>query len=84
VMVTVGLDDAGSVRIDGWIDAPDGAGRLRVELRGSSSPREETADDDGRFSFDGVPPGLVQFAFHAPDGEPARLPRSVVTPSIEL
>jgi hypothetical protein len=84
VMVTVGEAGADGVRIDGWIDAPDGAGRLRVELRGSNTPREETADEDGRFSFDGVPRGLVQFAFHAPPGEPARLLRSVVTPAIQL
>jgi hypothetical protein len=42
------------------------------------------ADQDGRFAFDGVAGGFVQFAFHAPDGEPARLARSVVTPAIQV
>jgi hypothetical protein len=94
VMVTIGDDDGGRARIDGWIDAPDGGGRLRVELRRPASPEpdglaaspvaEGVADEDGRFSFDAVPRGFVQFAFHAPSGEPARLPRSVVTPAIQV
>jgi hypothetical protein len=101
VMVTVGDDGGSGVRVDGWIDAPDGAGGLRVELRrpapagagagaggGGAAPagsaRGTVADGDGRFAFDDVEPGLVQFAFHAPDGEPARLSRSVVTPAIQV
>jgi hypothetical protein len=94
VMVTVG-DDGSGARVDGWIDAPDGAGGLRVELRRpvvrpssravvAPSSRETVADEDGRFSFDGVTLGLVQFAFHAPQDEPGRLPRSVVTPAIQV
>jgi protocatechuate 3,4-dioxygenase beta subunit len=91
VMITVGDEGGDGVRVDGWIDAPEGAGGLRVELRRASAApgsapgsRSTVADEDGRFAFDAVAAGFVQFAFHAPEGEPERLPRSVVTPAIQV
>lgn len=85
VMVTVDRGSGGS-RLDGWII--DGAGlriELRIELRVGSGPSRETvADQDGRFSFDGVPSGLVRLVVHPTDGAQLRLVRPVSTPGVEV
>jgi hypothetical protein len=97
VMVTLGEVVGGVVRVDGWI--ADGAGLVVTLRRGAgpgpateshSSDRTTTADDDGRFVFEGVSCGIVQFVFRSPESDPdaappaVRLPRPVVTPGIAL
>ena len=80
VMITVVDRADGLVRIDG-LAAPPAA--LRVELRAAAGAgsRSATADDTGRFVFDGVAHGLVQLVVHAPD---AGVGDKVVTPSLLL
>jgi hypothetical protein len=77
-MVTLTAEPDGSVRVDGW--AAPGAG-LRVELLLADGPRETSADDAGRFVFEGVPRGLAKFAMYVPRGEETS---TVLTPTIEL
>ena len=75
-MVTITPDGEGSVRIDGW--AAPGAG-IRVEILLADGSRETYADDDGRFVFEQLPPGLAKFALHPADGS-----TTVVSPTMEL
>lgn len=81
VMVSISHARGGDVRVDGWIS--DG-GRLQVELRQSGSTRRGTADDDGRFVFDGIGRGLIQLVFLPTAGAARTLPRSVVTPAVQV
>ena len=74
IMISVSDTAPDRVRVDGWLAPP---APLTVELRTRHSPLRTTADDEGRFVFDAVPHGLVQFVVHV-DGSS----RSVVTPSI--
>ena len=74
IMINVSDTAPDRVRVDGWLAPP---ARLTVELRTRHAPMRTEADDEGRFVFDAVPHGLVQFAVHA-DGSQ----RLVVTPSI--
>ena len=76
-MVTIGMQSADRVRLDGWV-AP-GAG-VSVELRIGSDVLRTECDADGRFVFAEVPRGLAQFVLRVPD--PDKLP--VITPSVEL
>ena len=96
-MVTLGEAVAGVVRVDGWI--ADGAGLLVTLRRGAGTrpatepdgtDRTTTADEDGRFAFEGVACGMVQFVFRSPQADPdaappaVQLPRPVVTPGLVL
>jgi hypothetical protein len=88
IMVSIVDILGGLVRLDGWL-AP--ARALRVELRMAGLHPEEpgpshvvTADDTGRFVFEGVAHGLAQLLVHlAGDGEPDT-PAAVITPSLIL
>src|SRR5579875_3433113 len=77
-MITVTPTGADRARIDGW--ATDGAG-VAVELRTVAGSLHTEADDDGRFVFDDVPRGMVQFVVRHPEN--AGLP-PVVTPALEI
>jgi hypothetical protein len=91
IMVTITDLGSDGVRVDGWL-APGGP--LRVELRlrvagGQAGARDGgagreslsvTADDVGRFVFDGVRPGLAQLLVHPIAGGGT----TVVTPSLSL
>jgi hypothetical protein len=77
-MITVTPGSAETARVDGWI-APGGG--VFVELRTASGMLSTTADDDGRFAFEDVPRGVVQFVLR-PDPSTGQPP--VVTPSVEL
>jgi hypothetical protein len=77
-MVTVTATSADHARIDGWIAPGGGVG---VEVRTVDGAMSTTADDDGRFVFEAVARGLVQFVLRPPEGV-AQPP--VVTPSIEI
>ena len=91
IMVTVAdaePADGDGVRLDGWL-AP--AGPLRVELRVTrdrSDPRGEsyavTADQTGRFVFDGISRGLAQLIVHPTPESGVDLATRVVTPSVLL
>lgn len=88
IMVTVAEAESHGVRLDGWL-APPGA--LRVELRVTSEPADAhgrsyavTADDGGRFVFDGIVPGLAQLVVHPTPESGVDLPTRVVTPSLML
>jgi hypothetical protein len=86
--IMVSFAEAGDdqVRVDGWL-AP--AGPLGVELRllqgaeqRQPAARATTADDAGRFMFDGVRHGLAQLVVHRAAG--SGRPASVVTASFML
>ena len=77
-MVSLTPQPDGTVRVDGW--ATPGAG-IRVELLITGGSRETTADEDGRFVFEGAPRGLAKFALHVPRGEESA---TVITPTLEL
>lgn len=81
VMVTITPVGAGRFRLDGWL-AP--GGRMRIELRLQHGGDSTNADDDGRFEFDAVPPGLAQLVFHPTEGGETRLLTPVVTPAIDV
>jgi hypothetical protein len=75
LMVTIGADQDGTNRMDGWL-AP--AASRRVELRTTRGPRSTRSDPQGRFAFDAIPAGNAQLVI-ALDGA-----RQVATPTIVL
>jgi hypothetical protein len=77
-MVTITELSPERARIDGWA-APGGG--VEVELRTTDGTLRTTADADGRFVFDEVPRGLVQFTVRSPA---ATSQPPVITPSIEI
>ena len=83
IMVAVVERPGGLVRLDGWL-APEG--RRRVELRtadiGREATRVATANEAGRFVFDGVAHGLAQLLVHLPTDGTAGT--SVITPPLVL
>lgn len=80
VMITISAAVA-EVRLDGWITS---GGGLRVDLLAEGQDRHTTADDDGRFVFEGIVPGLAQLVFQPTSGAQTRLARPVVTPAIQV
>ncbi|WP_392543988.1 carboxypeptidase regulatory-like domain-containing protein [Oryzobacter telluris] len=77
VMVTLSPIDADEVRVDGWVTGHDSA--VVVELRAETRTITAQVDDDGRFTIDPAPRGLVRFVF-LPDGDV----RPVITPTVEI
>ena len=77
VMVTLSPIDADEVRVDGWVTGCDAP--VVVEIRGEGRTVSTEVDDDGRFTIDPVPRGLVRFVF-LPEGDM----RPVITPSVEI
>ena len=77
VMVTTSPIDADEVRVDGWVTGHDSP--VRVELRAGSRTVAAEVDDDGRFTLDPAPRGLVRFVF-LPEGDV----RPVITPTVEI
>ena len=77
VMVTMSPIDADEVRVDGWVTGHDSG--VRVELRAGTRIVGAEVDDDGRFTIDPAPRGLVRFVF-LPDGDV----RPVITPTVEI
>jgi hypothetical protein len=76
-MVTVSRAGPDQLRLDGWL-APSMA--ARVVLRMQEGTQEVTADESGRFAFEGVPEGFAQLTIATgPDPEDA-----VVTPLFQL
>ena len=69
---------ADEVRIDGWVTG----GAVRIELRERSRTSSVEVDQDGRFSFEPVARGMVQFVLYPLDHSPGGKP--VITPSIDL
>jgi hypothetical protein len=80
VMIMVATRADGLVRIDGWL-APAAALRVELRLLEPEPPRIVTADEVGRFIFDGVPHGMAQLLVHQEADEAA--PR-VITPAFSL
>lgn len=76
LMITVSVTSPETARVDGWLVPATAA---TVELRSPVGARTTTADADGRFAFDDVTRGPVQFTIRAEGAD-----RPVVTPSVEL
>jgi len=74
LMITV-TATGDTARVDGWI-AP--AAELAIEARTPDGTLHSESDADGRFVFDAVPRGLVQFFVRAEDAQP------IATPSVEI
>ena len=79
-MVTVSRVSTGELRLDGWL-APPGAWRVRLRLQGKGA-RDEVADEQGRFSFEGLDEGFGQLSFHPVDDDDVE--NAVVTPLFQL
>jgi hypothetical protein len=77
-MVTVTPLSAERARIDGWV-APGGG--VTVEARTGEGVATAVADADGRFVFDDLARGMVQFTVRPPHGV-SNPP--VLTPTIEI
>jgi hypothetical protein len=77
-MVTITPISADRARLDGWV-AP--GGEASIEVRTADGSRRTTADADGRFVFEDVPRGLVQFVLRPTSGTAQN---AVITPSIEI
>lgn len=77
VMVTLSPIDADEVRVDGWVTGVDSA--VTVEIRTDTRTITAEVDDDGRFTIDPAPRGLVRFVF-LPEGDI----RPVITPTVEI
>jgi hypothetical protein len=77
-MVTITPLSAERARIDGWV-APGGG--VSVEARTGEGVTRTIADADGRFVFDDLARGLVQFTVRPPEGTPNS---PVLTPPIEI
>ncbi len=74
-IVGIGPDD---VRIDGWVTG----GPVRIELRERSRTSSVEVDEEGRFAFEPVSRGMVQFVLYPLDEATGGKP--VITPSIEV
>ncbi len=87
-MVTVSRLGQGRLRLDGWLAPPEPC-RVRLRIQGGDA-RETVADEDGRFSIDGLREGFGQLSFHplgdtGPEGAPADgQENAVVTPLFQL
>ena len=81
LMLTLSAAEGSGHRVDGWI-VP--VGPLPVEVRLAGGTRTTVADDTGRFAFDDIPSGLVQFVLHPCEGGVPDLAKPVVTPAIKL
>lgn len=79
-MVTVSRAGPANLRLDGWLAPPEQC-QVRLRLQAAAT-RETLADDDGRFSFDGLDEGFGQLSFH-PLGDDAP-ENAVVTPLFQL
>lgn len=83
-MVTVTRVAPGRLRLDGWLAPPEAC---LVRLRMQEGPTHELrADEQGRFSFDGLAEGFGQLSFH-PTGsaqDEAEGTNAVVTPLFQL
>jgi len=79
-MVTVSRVAPGQLRLDGWL-APPGQWRVRLRLQGKGE-RDEVADEQGRFSFEGLDEGFGQLSFHPVDDDAVE--NAVVTPLFQL
>ncbi len=79
-MVTVSRLGAGRLRLDGWLAPPEQC-VVRLRIQGGD-PRETTADDSGRFSFDDLAEGFGQLSFHPVDDDAPE--NAVVTPLFQL
>lgn len=77
VMVTLSPIDADEVRVDGWVTGHDSP--VVVEIRAESRTITAQVDEDGRFTVDPAPRGLVHFVF-LPEGDV----RPVITPTVEI
>ena len=84
-MVTVSRVGAGRLRMDGWLAPPE---PCLVRLRIQDGPTHDVrADDQGRFSFDGLADGFGQLSFHPEADDEAEGPaasHAVVTPLFQL
>jgi hypothetical protein len=86
IMITVMKLDTGGVRLEGWL-AP--AEPLRVMLRVAGAPDdseglsfEVQAEDNGRFVFADVPPGLAQFVVYRTPADGQAAPALVTSPLV--
>lgn len=77
VMVTLSPIDDDEVRVDGWVTGHDSP--VVVELRTTTGTITAEVDDDGRFTVESAPRGLVHFVF-LPGGDI----RPVITPTVEI
>lgn len=77
IMVTLEEADRGTTTVRGWVTSPG----AEVELRERSRSAMTTADDGGRFVFEGVERGTVHLVIRHHD-EPGTRP--VITPGIEI
>ena len=81
VMVTVSQEGHGRFRLDGWL-AP--AAALSIELRRAEGSVATLVDEDGRFVFEDVPPGLAQLVLHPTPNAAVELRQDVVAPAVQL
>jgi hypothetical protein len=81
VMVTVSQEGEGAFRLDGWL-AP--AAALSIELRRADGSVATSSDEDGRFVFEDVQPGLAQLVLHPTPNSAVELRQDVVAPAVQL
>lgn len=82
VMLSIGPEQRGSHRIDGWV-AP--AAEVSVELRTAEGRQLETVtDQQGRFVFDDVRSGLFQLVLHPTPASTAVLDHDLVAPALQV
>jgi hypothetical protein len=81
VMVTVSQERPDAFRLDGWL-AP--AAALSIELRRTEASVSASSDEDGRFVFENVPPGLAQLVLHPTPNSAVELRQDVVAPAVQL
>lgn len=77
IMVTLEEAERGTTTVRGWVTSPG----AEVELRERSRSATTTADDEGRFVFEGIERGTVHLVIRHHD-EPGTRP--VITPGIEI
>jgi len=77
IMVTLEESARNATTVRGWVTSPG----AEVELRERSRTLTTTADDDGRFVFEGVERGTVHLVIRRHDAPGTR---PVITPGIEI
>lgn len=75
ILLHISRAENGARRVDGWVDAA----AVQVRLTQGTHTRAAVSDDQGRFAFDDVPPGLSRvLLISADDG------KDLLTPQFEV
>jgi hypothetical protein len=81
IMIRIESNANGTVRVDGWLAPPE---PRDIEMRTEGPTLQTASDEQGRFSFAGIPCGTAQLVVRSAGPASGGPGRSVVTPALIL